>query len=62
MSCPRTCISEATANEKSACHASCSKVDRMVHDILRPSSVSAGLILAQTDMLAALGTPAMPRL
>ncbi len=62
MSCPRTCISEATENEKSTCRTSCSKVERMVHDILRPSPVSAGLILAQADMLAALGTPAMPRL
>jgi len=62
MSCPRTCLSEATPNEKSACHTSCSKIDRMVHDILRPSSNATSLILAQTDMLAALGSPAMPRL
>ncbi len=62
MTCPRTCMNEETAAEKSACRTSCSKVDRMVHDILRPSTASAGLILAQTNMLAALGTSAMPRL
>lgn len=62
MACPRTCLSDETASEKSACRTSCSKVERMVHNILRPTAVSVGIIDAQASMLAALGSPAMPRL
>ncbi len=62
MSCPRTCLNDETGTEKSACNTSCSKVERMIHDILRPNAVSVGLIAAQAQMLASLGSPAMPRL
>ncbi|MBL8832438.1 MAG: hypothetical protein JNL71_08610 [Rhodospirillales bacterium] len=62
MSCPRTCLSDQSATGKSACDTSCSKVERMLHNILRPNAVSAGLIDAQIHMLAALGSPSMPRL
>jgi len=62
MSCPRTCLSDQSATGKSACETSCSKVERMLHNILRPNAVSVGLIDAQANLLTALGSPAMPRL
>ncbi|MBI1243966.1 MAG: hypothetical protein GC202_03090 [Alphaproteobacteria bacterium] len=62
MACRNLCTTDRQPSEKLECATACSKVERMVHNILRPSSASVGLIDAQTNMLASLGSSAMPRL
>jgi hypothetical protein len=62
MACRNVCTSDRPPAEKPDCAAGCSKVERMLHNILRPSSASLGLIDAQTNLLAGLGSAAMPRL
>lgn len=62
MACRNLCTSDRTPSEKADCAAACSKVERMVHNILHPSAASVGLIDAQASLLASLGSAALPRL
>jgi len=63
MACPRTCQSDiANPTVQAQCASSCSKVERMVHSLLRPAAASRDLLAAHAEMLASLGTAGLPRL
>lgn len=63
MACPRTCQSDiADPAAQAQCASSCSKVERMVHSLLRPAAASRDLLAAHAAMLASLGSAAQPRL
>ncbi len=62
MTCAQTCHGEQSPTEKAACLTTCSRVERMVHNFLRPDAASLDIVAAQAQMLAALGSRTFPRL
>jgi len=63
MACPRSCQTDiADPAAQARCATSCSKVERMVHSLLRPTAAARDLVAAHAEMLASLGTAGAPRL
>ncbi len=63
MACPRTCQSDiADPTAQAQCATACSKAERMVYSLLRPTAAARDLVAAQAEMLASLGTAGSPRL
>jgi hypothetical protein len=62
MACTRNCHSDDAESAPQGCGKSCAKIERLLHNIVRPGKASLGLIDAQMRLLGEIGTASLPRL